>query len=92
MYAKTKALHSPKGVVSGQRAIKSYDEAAKECKYAVDKIVQECRRVNHRYRDPHFDIEFDLKQGQRDCLDGFQPLKDDDKAQPRSVKRVTVSS
>lgn len=87
IYAKSKALHSPKGVVSGEEAVKSYDEAAAECKRAVSKIVQECRRVNHKYRDSHFDIEFDLKRGQRDCLDSFS-VKDDEKSWPRSVKRV----
>ena len=76
----------------GQVAAKSYDQAAAECKNAVEKIAKECRRVNHKYRDPHFDIEFDLKRNyrdSRDCLDALGEVED--KAFPRSVKRITVS-
>ena len=72
-----------------QIAVKSYDQAAAECKHAVEKIAKECRRVNHKYRDPHFDIEFDLKRGRRDCLDALGEVSD--KAYPRSVKRIPVS-
>ena len=75
--------------MSGQVAVKSYDQAAAECKHAVEKIAKECRRVNHKYRDPHFDIEFDLKRGQRDCLDALGEVET--KAYPRSVKRIPVS-
>lgn len=62
VYAETKAAKSPKGIVRGKRAWSSYYEAAKECRYAVEKISKECRKVNMKYRDPHFDIEFDLKE------------------------------
>lgn len=55
----------------------------------MEKIAKECRRVNHKYRDPHFDIEFDLKGNQRDCLDGFGYTQEVDRRYPRSVKRVT---
>ena len=75
--------------MKGQVAVKSYDQAAAECKHAVEKIAKECRRVNHKYRDPHFDIEFDLKRNQRDCLDALGDV--DDKAYPKSVKRIPVS-
>ena len=88
IYAKSKASKTKKGIISGQRAVKSYDQAVSECKNAVEKIAKECRRVNHRYRDPHFDIEWDLKQGYRDCLDRLGC--DEDRADPRSVKRVPV--
>ena len=92
-YATTKAAKSPKGVVHGQAALKSYDQAALECIAAVEKIAKECRRVNMKYRDPHFDIEFDLKRagpGPRDCLDGLFG-RNGDSALPKSVKRVPVS-
>lgn len=88
IYAKSKASKNKKGIIRGQRTIKSYDQAASECKNAVDKIAKECRRVNHRYRDPHFDIEWDLKRGFRDCLDGLIP--GEECAKPKSVKRVPV--
>ena len=87
-YAKSKAAHEPKGTVFGQTTLKSYDEARDECVATVEKIAKECRRVNMRYRDPHFDIEFDLKSGKRDCLYGLLPS--DDAGQPKSVKRVHV--
>ncbi|KAF6835018.1 calpain family cysteine protease [Colletotrichum musicola] len=70
----------------------SYDEAAALCKAKIDKIVQECRRVNQKYRDPHFDLEFDLKFGRRDCLESLWNVKDKKPPQssfaPKSVKRV----
>jgi hypothetical protein len=33
-----------------------YERAAEECRRKVRKIIQECRRVNMRYRDPGWDI------------------------------------
>ncbi|OLN81167.1 Calpain-8 [Colletotrichum chlorophyti] len=70
----------------------SYEEAAAICKAKVDKIVQECRRVNSRYRDPHYDLEFDLKFGRRDCLESLWNTKGKDPPQssfmPKAVKRV----
>lgn len=33
-----------------------YERAAEECRRKVQKIIQECRRVNTRYRDPGWDI------------------------------------
>ncbi len=34
----------------------SYERARDECSRKVKKIIQECRRVNMRYRDPGFDL------------------------------------
>lgn len=76
--------------MSGQRAAKSYEEAKLECERDVDRIVKECRRLNQKYRDLHFDIEWDLKSGQRNCLDGLSTPGDGMK--PKGVKRVTVST
>lgn len=89
VYAKTKAAKSPQGVVHGQGTAKSYDQAAAECRATVEKIAKECRRVNLKYRDQHFDIEADLKRNQRDCLDGLAGSGND--LNPKSVKRVPVS-
>ena len=91
-YAETKAAKSPKGVVRSQKTGKSYDEAVAECRHAVEKIAKECRRVNMKYRDPHFDIEFDLKFLQRDTLDGLVRGSSTFSFAPKSVKRVTVSA
>ncbi|KAM0274416.1 hypothetical protein ACHAQH_007854 [Verticillium albo-atrum] len=70
----------------------SFDEAAALCRVKVKKIVEECRAVNQKYRDPHFDLEFDLKFGSRNCLDSLWNIKDRDPPEsslrPRSIKRV----
>ena len=89
-YAKTKAAHEPKGVVHSQAALKSYEATKAECVAAVEKIANECKRVNMRYRDPHFDIEFDLKWGKNDCLEGLAASYGEP-FEPNSVKRVPVS-
>ncbi|KAF5724390.1 micromolar calcium activated neutral protease 1 (capn1) [Fusarium mundagurra] len=69
----------------------SYEDAAATCRAKVEKIVKECRRINKKYRDPHFDIEVDLKLCRNDCLhslsnvENYQPGED---LRPQSVKRV----
>lgn len=83
-----KAAKAPKGVVQGQREAKSYEEAVAECRRNVQRIIRECQRINQKYRDPFFDIEWDLKSGQRYCLDGLSKKKPD--MRPKGVKRVTV--
>ncbi|KAL4733165.1 hypothetical protein BDV11DRAFT_95405 [Aspergillus similis] len=86
-YARTKAARAPKGIIKGQDAGKSYAQARKECERAVKRIAQECRHLNQKYSDPHFDIEMDLKGGTRNCLDGLD--KQNDEMRPMGVKRVT---
>jgi hypothetical protein len=49
----------------------SYDEAAAACRAKVAQIVAECRRINQKYRDLHFDLDFDLRSGTRDCLESL---------------------
>ena len=87
-YAKSKKKGQPKGTVYGQGTHQSYEEAKADCVSTVEMIAKECNRVNMRYRDPHFDIEFDLKSGKRDCLNGL--LVYPDAGRPKSVKRVHV--
>ncbi|KJZ70831.1 hypothetical protein HIM_09790 [Hirsutella minnesotensis 3608] len=72
----------------------SYDEAAAVCRAKVAKIIKECRRINKKYRDPHFDLESDLKLGRRDCLESLANRKaargrPGSSFCPRSAKRVT---
>mgnify|MGYP001138665678 CR=1 FL=1 len=87
-YARTKAALTPKGVIKGNDAGKTYEQARAECQRAVERIVKECERVNQKYTDPHFDIEVDLKTNTRDCLDGLDLVNQE--MRPRGVKRVTV--
>lgn len=83
-----------------QNAEASYETAAATCRSKVAKIVQDCRRTNRKYRDPHFNIEFDLRLGQRQCLESLSNAKPDPEDgsiepppgslfAPRSAKRVT---
>lgn len=53
----------------------SYEASAEQCRRKVAQIVKECRRVNQKYRDPHFDLEIDLKLHRRDCLDSLDNLE-----------------
>ena len=94
LYAKRAAAHAPRGSIPGVNALASYEEAKEACTRKVDKIVKECRRLNQKYRDPHFDIEADFKRSQAlpdtpaDCLTGLNEDKTD--FHPLSVKRVEV--
>lgn len=78
-----------RGASKAKNSASSYEEAAATCKSKVEAIVKECRRVNQKYRDVHFDIEFDLKWGPRDCLTmlGNDP-RFSSRFNPGSVKRV----
>lgn len=95
LYAKRAAAYAPKGSIPGQNALASYQEAADACKKKVEKIVKECRRLNQKYRDPHFDIEADIKRSQQnpdippDCLTALN--EDTTAFQPMSVKRIEVT-
>jgi hypothetical protein len=96
LYAKRAAAHAPKGSILGVNALASYDQAVAACRAKVAKIVKECRRLNQKYRDPHFDIEADFKRSQAlpdtpaDCLTGLDNEQVD--FQPMSVKRVEVDT
>lgn len=88
----------------GRNALHSYDEAREQCIAKVDKIVKECRRLNQKYRDPHFDIEADFRQWQSAREEavaeagGEKPkpfsdclmglIEEETELQPASVKRV----
>ncbi|KXX81841.1 Calpain-D [Madurella mycetomatis] len=74
-----------------------YERAAEECRRKVRKIIQECRRVNTRYRDPGWDIDWDLKMEKGHCLNSLGRTKFDlsmstmlnpSAIVPKAVKRV----
>lgn len=86
------ARKNAKAASSSTATQASYETAAAMCRAKVEKIVRECRRVNKKYRDPHFDLEADLKLGRRDCLESlsnFDRLENPGKNfKPGSAKRV----
>ncbi|KAI1158775.1 hypothetical protein F5B18DRAFT_656298 [Nemania serpens] len=73
-----------------------YERAREECSRRVRKIIQECRRVNTRYRDPGFDLDWDLKMNKGNCLNYLGSTKFDmsntrystTTTVPKAVKRV----
>jgi hypothetical protein len=77
---------------AGKNALASYGEARAVCEAKVAKIVKECRRLNVKYRDPHFDVEDDFRKWMgkerpyADCLMGLNEIRED--LRPMSVKRV----
>ncbi|KAI1336482.1 cysteine proteinase [Xylariaceae sp. FL0016] len=87
-YVEKAARRTNKAVGTTTQA--SYEEAAAVCRAKVEKIVKECRRVNQKYRDPHFDLEADLKWGTRDTLELLCNTKEkqDSGFRPKSVKRA----
>jgi hypothetical protein len=90
-YAEKAARRSARAI--GTTTTASFEDTAAVCKAKVEKIVKECRRVNQKYRDPHFDLEFDLKFHKRDCLESLSNTRDKKDVvtsgfSPQSVKRV----
>jgi Calpain family cysteine protease len=74
-----------------------FERAVLECRTKVKKLIKECKRVNMRYRDPNFDIDWDLKWEKGDCLNGLvrekfqisrQVLSNLNSSIPKAVKRV----
>jgi hypothetical protein len=74
-----------------------YERAAEECRRKVRKIIQECRRVNTRYRDPGWDLDWDLKMEKGHCLNSLGRTKFDlsmstlmnpSAIVPKAVKRI----
>lgn len=83
---------SKKSRSSGQiapNAVQSYEVARDRCLRDVRRIIRECRSLNQKYTDSHFDIERDLKiTDARNCLDGLLPPTT--RRNPVDAKRVTV--
>ena len=90
LYAESAAKKQPKGKSKGETATANYEDAVRVCKEKVAQISKECRRINQKYRDLHFDI--DLNFDGRFCLDMLyiQPPWQDGSAKlnPGSVARV----
>ncbi|KAF7865866.1 hypothetical protein EAF04_006031 [Stromatinia cepivora] len=80
-----------------QLVSEDFERAVQECRAKVKKLVKECRRVNMRYRDPSFDIDWDLKWEKGNCLNTLaetrfevckHALSNTSSSGPRAVKRV----
>ena len=74
-----------------------YLRAAEECRRKVEKIVKECKRVNMRYRDPGFDLDWDHKNEKGHTLNSLEDTKfelnsktllSSSASVPKAVKRV----
>ncbi|KAH8586197.1 hypothetical protein B0O99DRAFT_82526 [Bisporella sp. PMI_857] len=74
-----------------------FQRAVQECRTKVQKLIKECKRVNMRYRDPRFDIDWDLKLEKGYCLNGLisgrfelnsNTLSNWSSQVPKAVKRV----
>ena len=74
-----------------------FERAVRECRARVRKLIQECHRVNMRYRDPDFDIDWDLKWEKGYCLNGLAESRFEINGRafanptsnvPKAVKRV----
>ena len=92
LYAKRAAVQAARDPNPSKNAVASYEQAAATAKAKVEKIARDCRRLNQKYKDPHFDIEFDFMQWQwgitEDCLVGLDGNSEG--LRPMSVKRVEV--
>ncbi|KAH8586402.1 hypothetical protein B0O99DRAFT_656874 [Bisporella sp. PMI_857] len=74
-----------------------FQRAVQKCRTKVQKLIKECKRVNMRYRDPSFDIDWDLKLEKGYCLNGLiggrfelnsNNLSNWSSQVPKAVKRV----
>ncbi|KAL8907244.1 MAG: hypothetical protein Q9207_001545, partial [Kuettlingeria erythrocarpa] len=93
-HAKQAALTASWSAEHSRNAVVSYQEAALACEAEVERIVRDCRRMNQKYKDPEFDIEYDFMMSLKfqctpDCLVPLKGLNEDNgRLEPRSVKRV----
>lgn len=80
-----------------QLVSEDFERAVQECRAKVKKLVKECRRVNMRFRDASFDIDWDLKWEKGNCLNTLdeirfevckQALLNPTSSGPKAVKRV----
>ncbi|KAG9567288.1 cysteine proteinase, partial [Aureobasidium melanogenum] len=76
------------GLHTQESTAASYEQAKKECVEKVQAIVDECTRLNQKYRDRHFEVEL----AQHDCIvplvDAEGTYTSSTAIQPSGVKRV----
>lgn len=84
---KTVASTPGDGLQVQENAFTSWEQAASECRAKVAAIVDECQRLNQKYRDSLFDLDQDgycLRS-----LDGRDPKSCESLDLPPEVKRVS---
>ncbi|KAF2666817.1 cysteine proteinase [Microthyrium microscopicum] len=69
-------LHAD-GAATYCNAADSYEAAAQECRERVARVVRECKRTNEKFTDSEFDIEWDLRYGEKYCLEGLAHDEED---------------
>jgi hypothetical protein len=67
----SKTVHASKPTPNNLLVSEDFERAVQECRTKVQKLVKECKRVNMRYRDPTFDLDWDLKWERGHCLNGL---------------------
>lgn len=79
----------PKGAIRAVPIKTTFDEAAQKCRRRCSELALRCSQDNTFYRDTEFEIDVDLAEGNRNCLDNL--LHDDQTPSdrsPMSVQRV----
>ena len=61
----------PKGIVKASPIGKGFEEAAMKCKQQCQELAHRCRKENTFFRDADFEMDEDLTEGHRDCLEGL---------------------
>ncbi|KAF2206309.1 hypothetical protein CERZMDRAFT_72258 [Cercospora zeae-maydis SCOH1-5] len=74
------------GLKTQENAAKSWEQAASECRAKVAAIVDECQRLNQKYRDAIFDLE--ANQYCLQSLGGAYPKAVDNIDPPPWIKRI----
>jgi hypothetical protein len=87
LVAKRASAIYPKGKKPGESVMADYDAAHQACKAKVEMIAKECRRINQKYRDNHFDVDL-YGPDPRFCLDGLLDNANDSDLRPRGIARV----
>jgi len=93
----SKTVHTTTPTPNNLLVSEDFERAVQECRAKVRKLIKECRRVNMRYRDATFDLDWDLKWERGYCLNGLENTKFEISGRafanlssnvPKSVKRV----
>lgn len=79
----------PRGAIRAIPIKTTFSEAAQECRRRCSELALTCSRDNTFYRDPEFEIDVDLVEGNRNCLDNLlYDAQTPSERYPMSVHRV----